>query len=40
MNFIYADTMEKAMAKAFELQGEAAGVTVIPDGVSVIVRSV
>lgn len=40
MNFIYADTMEKAMAKAFELQGDQASVTVIPDGVSVIVRSV
>jgi nickel-dependent lactate racemase len=40
MNFIYADTMERALAKAFELQGEEAGVTVIPDGVSVIVRSV
>ncbi len=38
MNFIYAATLDEAMAKAFELKGTDASVTVIPDGVSVITR--
>jgi len=38
MNFIYADTVEAALEKAEALKGADAGITVIPDGVSVIVR--
>jgi lactate racemase len=38
MNFIYATAMDEALEKAFALKGREAKVTVIPDGVGVIVR--
>jgi len=38
MNFIPAATVEEALEKAREMKGPGARVTVIPDGVSVIVR--
>lgn len=38
MHMEHAFTFEEALARAFELQGEDAKVTVIPDGVSVIVK--
>jgi len=38
MNFIHAESIQSALEKAFELKGRDAGVTVIPDGVGVIVR--
>jgi len=38
MNFIYAGTVEEALDKALALKGKDASVTVIPDGVGVIVR--
>lgn len=38
MSFIYADTIDEAMEKAFALKGPEAKVTVIPNGVSVIIR--
>lgn len=38
MNFIYADSVDSALQKAFELRGREAKVAVIPDGVAVIIR--
>lgn len=38
MNFIFAGTVEEALAKAYALTGPASKVAIIPDGVSVIVR--
>ena len=38
MHMEHAYTFEEALKRAFELKGKDAGVTVIPDGVSVIVR--
>ncbi len=38
MNFIYADSMEDALSTARSFKGKDAGITVIPDGVGVIVR--
>ncbi|QZY56199.1 nickel-dependent lactate racemase [Crassaminicella profunda] len=38
MNIIPASTIDEAMKKAYEIQGKDASVTVIPDGVSVIVK--
>ncbi len=38
MNFIYADTLESAVNQARSLKGADAGITVIPNGVSVIIR--
>lgn len=38
MHFIYAETIQDALKKAFTIKGEAASVTVIPDGISVVVR--
>lgn len=38
MSFIYADSVDAALDKAFALKGREAKVAVIPDGVSVIVR--
>ena len=38
MNFMYADTVETALEEAEAIKGADAGITVIPDGVSVIVR--
>ena len=38
MNFIYADTLESAVDQARSLKGADAGITVIPNGVSVIIR--
>ena len=38
MNFIHADSVDEALEKAFLIKGADAGVTVIPDGVGVIVR--
>ena len=38
MNFIYAETIEDALHEARKITGEAAKITVIPDGVSVIIR--
>lgn len=39
MGFIHAHSVEQALEEAFRLKGESANVTVIPDGVSVIIRS-
>ena len=38
MNFVYASSLEEAMAIAYKLKGADATVTVIPDGVAVITR--
>lgn len=38
MYMIHASTLEEALEKAFEIKGQDASVTVIPDGVSVIVN--
>ena len=38
MKMAYAESIADAMAMAREIKGENASVTVIPDGVSVIVR--
>lgn len=38
MHMEYAQTFDAALARAFELKGKAASVSLIPDGVSVIVR--
>lgn len=38
MHMEHAYTFEDALQRAFELKGKDAGVVVIPDGVSVIVR--
>lgn len=38
MHMKHAKTIEEGMQMAFELKGKDASVTVIPDGVSVIVR--
>lgn len=40
MGFMYAETVDEALAAAFILKGEDAKVTVIPDGVAVIVRKI
>ncbi len=38
MNFIYAETVDEALCKAYGLTGPKAKVAILPDGVSVIVR--
>lgn len=38
MNFIFAGSVDEALAKAYELTGPGSKVAIIPDGVSVIVR--
>ncbi|MCF7933596.1 MAG: nickel-dependent lactate racemase [Spirochaetia bacterium] len=38
MNFLHAETVSEALDMAFAIQGREASVTVIPDGVGVIVR--
>lgn len=38
MHMEHAFTFEEALQRAFELKGQAASVTVIPDGVSVVVK--
>jgi lactate racemase len=38
MHMEHAFTFEEALQRAFEIKGKDAKVTVIPDGVSVIVR--
>ncbi len=38
MHMEHAKTFDEALARAFELKGENATVSLIPDGVSVIVR--
>jgi len=38
MNFLYAGSVDEALAKAFALKGPRSKITIIPDGVSVIVR--
>ncbi|PKL24647.1 MAG: lactate racemization operon protein LarA [Spirochaetae bacterium HGW-Spirochaetae-3] len=38
MNFIYAETVDEALCKAYELTGPRSKVAILPDGVSVIVR--
>jgi nickel-dependent lactate racemase len=39
MKMLHAYTLEEALKMAYEIKGEAATVTVVPDGVSVIVRN-
>ncbi len=38
MNFIWAESVEEAIDKAQEITGNMGKITVIPDGVSVIIR--
>ena len=38
MGFLYADTVDSALQQAYEIKGKDAKVTIIPDGVSVIVK--
>ena len=39
MKMMYAATLDEAVAKAKEIRGENATFTVIPNGISVIVRA-
>ena len=39
MHMEHAATFQEALQRAFEIKGNNASVTVIPDGVSVIVRT-
>ena len=38
MGFLYADTVDNALQQAYEIKGKDAKTTIIPDGVSVIVK--
>ena len=38
MGFLYADTVDNALQQAYEIKGKDAKATIIPDGVSVIVK--
>jgi len=38
MHMQHAATFEEALEKAFQIKGKAAKITVIPDGVSVVVN--
>lgn len=38
MNFIHAKDMDEAIDKAYEITGPSAKITIIPDGISVIIR--
>ncbi len=39
MKLEYADSLEHAFARAREIKGEDASVTVIPDGVSIVIEN-
>ena len=38
LHMVYSPSMEDAMRRAFAIAGEAASVTVIPDGVSTLIE--
>ena len=40
MKLDYAPSLEAAMARARQLKGDAASVTIIPNGISVIVKEI